>query len=364
MTDEESQAYHDTKQKDLQKQLEAEEINEEEYYKFLDQFPKTKVIDVRHYNDTLWEQAELPKPVVFICQKNQEEKSAVKLVRNIQEVQSIRKEIRFLAEPAYFTDLDNVKLLNIEHQHNLEWLILFYPKAEAEKHPLIKHFKSWARSQLFKVDNLKLAILDSTQITMLNLEQGIPHDQFLRFYYFKYENGQESKILKHRMLNVQNPNQVNTALQWIQNGEWDQYFFSEPEKVNFETLDDRDKISKKFKKLVRTNYFSTIEDRSGHILIVARKRGSIKKFSEIVDEFFEKIKILKLKNSIEFFHINVELNDLDLDMQAGVKFMFYHKNKEEIQTSFNLDSVDALIRFLAESVPELEPLIDGSAGEL
>lgn len=108
MTDKESQDYHDTKQKELQKQLENEEISEEEYYKFLDQFPKTKLVDKRHFNETLWKEAALPEPVLFICQKNQEEKSAVKIIREVRNVSAIRKEIKYLAEPAYTTDVDNV----------------------------------------------------------------------------------------------------------------------------------------------------------------------------------------------------------------------------------------------------------------
>ena len=60
MTEEEQEQYHDTKLKGLQKQLENEEINEEEYYKFKDNFPKTKIVDERFFNDTLWEMAALP----------------------------------------------------------------------------------------------------------------------------------------------------------------------------------------------------------------------------------------------------------------------------------------------------------------
>lgn len=85
---------------------------------------------------------------------------------------------------------------------------MFYTKeAPADKHPLVKYFKSWAREQLFKLPkNLKLAVLDNTMITMLNLEQGIPGTEFLRLYYIKYLDNTGTKLLKHKKLNVQNPN--------------------------------------------------------------------------------------------------------------------------------------------------------------
>jgi hypothetical protein len=84
-----------------------------------------------------------------------------------------------------------------------------------------------------------------------------------------------------------------------------------------------------------------------------RKRGSIKKFSDIVDQFYSKVEPLGLEVDFGFYHINVDLNDLDDEIESGVKFKFYHKDLNIVEKSFNLDSVDALIRFMADSVPEL-----------
>lgn len=70
MTDEEMQTFHDSKLKQLQKELEEEQITEEEYYKFKDNFPRTKIVDEKFFNHTLWEMATVPQPLIFICQKN------------------------------------------------------------------------------------------------------------------------------------------------------------------------------------------------------------------------------------------------------------------------------------------------------
>jgi len=45
--------------KELQKQLENEEISEEVYEKALYQYPKTKIVDVRVFNETIWEKSKL-----------------------------------------------------------------------------------------------------------------------------------------------------------------------------------------------------------------------------------------------------------------------------------------------------------------
>jgi hypothetical protein len=118
---------------------------------------------------------------------------------------------------------------------------MFYRKSEDFSHPLIAHIKTWAREHLFQLPpNLKIAILDNTEITMLNLEQGIPGDRFLRLYYIKYQDNDEKKMVKHRMLNVNNPNQVKTAVSWIRNQEWDVYYFSEPVDAKLEDIDSRE----------------------------------------------------------------------------------------------------------------------------
>ena len=52
-----------------------------------------------------------------------------------------------------------------------------------------------------------------------------------------------------------------------------------------------------------------------------------------------------------------------LGMSQGVKYMFYHKNRDEIQTSFNLDSCDALIRFLIQSGADELKVLTGEEEE-
>lgn len=350
MTQEESQNYHDTKQKELLKELEDEKISEEEYNKYLYQYPKTKIVDEKFFNQTVWDLSQLHEPVLFICQKNKEEKSAIKLLTNLTDVKFIRSQIKYLSEPAYYTDSDNILIENQTHNHQIEWLVLVYEKSD-NKHPLISHFKTWARSKLFQLNNLKLAVLDDTELTMLNLERSIETDKFLRLYYFKYPTGSESLKLKHRMLDVQNPNQLEKALNWIQEGIWDPYYFSE-------TINPKDNISKYVKKLVRTNYFSTIEDRSNHLLIMASNRAQFEKFSGLVEEFYKKAKQFNLEKKIEFFHINSELNDLSIDLGQGIKYMFHHKDREEVQTNFNIDTLDGLVRFVIENDEEFDVLMN------
>lgn len=354
MTEEESQTFRDTKMKELQKQLENEEISEEDYYNALDRYPRTKIIDERVFNQTIWDRSKLEHPVIFICQKNQEEKSAVKLINKLTDLHEIRKQIRFLSEPAYYTDVDNVNAISHSTGFDCEWLILFYQKTVGEHHPIIPYFKKWARDHIFQYSRLKFAVLDHSSITLLELEKGIPDADFPMLYYFKFPTKTQQKLLKHKIKKVETPAIVQKALNWIERGEWDPYFFEESIDTSVHSEETRDKLSTRFGRLVRSTFSKVIEDRTGHVLLLARKQGSLKEFSEIVEEFYKKLRSMGQEIDIKFYHIDVEKNEVGIDVNRGFKFLLYHRDHDTVRTSFNIDSLKSLLAFLADSINEVK----------
>ena len=59
---------------------------------------------------------------------------------------------------------------------------------------------------------------------------------------------------------------------------------------------------------------------------------------------------------INFYHIDVEKNEVGIDVNRGFKFLLYHKDHDTVKTSYNIDSFKSLIGFLAESVEEVRTI--------
>lgn len=352
MTEEESQRFRDTKMKELQKQLENEEISEEVYEKALYQYPKTKIVDVRVFNETIWEKSKLEQPVIFVCQKNQEEKSAVKLIDQLKDMHEIRKQIKYLSEPAYYTDVDNVNAISHFLKFECEWLILFYKKTVGENHPIIPYFKKWARDNIFKFKRLKFAVLDGSSITLLELEKGIPDADFPMLYYFKFPTKNKDKLLKHKLKKVDTPALIQKAVGWIERGEWDPYFFEESIDKSIHSEESRERLSPRFERLVRSTFSNAIKDRTGHVLVLARKQGSLKPFSDIIEKFFKEVENRNSEMDIKFYHIDVEKNEVGIEVNRGFKFLLYDRDHDTVRTSYNLDSLKSLVNFISDSIDE------------
>ena len=379
MTEEEAKAHHDTKLKSLQEQLEKGEIDDEEYFRNEGKYPKTKIVERIVRNETLFEELEVKKPVIFIAQKDVEEKSVVKMITEIDDVRKLRFRIKAAAEPAYFTDFDKFQEFNRDDNYATNWLILVY-LPEDEQGRLVKGFKNFARANKFKFPKkFKVAVFNRDKLNMLKLELVLPIEGFHRLYYVEYTAYPGTAFKKYRALNVKSMKEVKKYYGFLRENQWDEYFFEEEidlpeaaqasrkrEKGEKDGKSDENLNYPEFEKLGRTSYFRSLKDRLGHLVVIMHRNNpqKVKKIYKSLQPILRILEAIGVSN-VEFKHINTQRNDiLDLsnpDNQresSAPTWTIYKANSEETANAVNLDGKRAVLQFLESEIEDVGAAMD------
>jgi len=352
MTDEEAVDHLERYKKTLQTQVNNGDITDEEMHFRIENEPLPEILDTeKKFNATLWEEARLLSPVIFIAQRNLEEPSSMKMIVNIlPSVKQLRRQVKLTSTPSYYTDEDTFDLMNKQNNYRYDWLLFFYDNQKDDYRTELEQFKAFARESAGSLDEkIKIGVFSSEKILLMKVELESTSDRLPRLYYLKFSpNG---TFLKHRMNNVDlKEGDHRKALQLIKDDLWDPYYFSEPLPIDNEGSS---------KKLVQLNYEESIQDRNSHLFILYHSGENYKynKALKLLDGISDRLEAA----GIRIKYVDIKKNDIKAPVEVptqGVVSVFFPRDNDNIRSLVHFETQDDIERFLKKENVDFEGFND------